>query len=89
MSGTGPKMKTESIRVAIETCGHKIIGMVHPPSLAYRSRLSDLLNQPEISFLSVTDAEVYAREGSEMLYSTEYLSVNLRSVELIRPLNGA
>ena len=90
MSGNGPKMKTENIQVSIETCSHRIVGTVHPPSLAYRSRLSDLLNQRDISFLSVTEAEVYANSGAaELLYKTDFLSVNLSNIELIRPLNGS
>lgn len=90
MSGNGPKMKTENIQVSIETCKHRIVGTVHPPSLAYRSRLSDLLNQRDISFLSVTEAEVYANnDAAELLYKTDFLSVNLSNIELIRPLEGS
>jgi len=87
MVSKGPKMKTEKVKVSIETCCRTIIGTVHPPSLAYRSRLSDLLNQKDLAFLSVTDAEVYQTGHSEKpLFTSEYLAVNLEKIEIIRPL---
>lgn len=90
MSAGGPKTKMENIRVSIETRCHTIVGMVHPPSLAYRSRLSDLLNQPEISFLPVTGAVVYGKESDgQPLYSTEFILVNLNKIDLICPLEDS
>ena len=87
MVSDGPKMKTESIKVSIETCCHMIVGIVHPPALAYRSRLSDLLNQKNISFLSVTDVRVYrTSKPDELLYTTSFLAVNLSKIEMIRPM---
>lgn len=83
------KVKTEKIRVSIETSSSTIVGTVHKPAQAYRSRLSDLLNQRDANFLSVTDAAVY-RQGDfdEPAYSTAYLAVNLDSIEMVRPLEG-
>jgi len=89
MSGGAPKLKTEKIRVSIETSGCTIVGTVHTPAIAYRSRLSDLLNQKEAIFLSVTDAAVYRLDNmEEPAYSTPYLAVNLRSIDMVRPLEG-
>lgn len=80
-------MKTDRIRVSIETKNCTIVGTVHPPALAYRSRLSDLLNQKEMAFLSVTDAAVYSSGNpEEPAYSTPYVAVNLMSVVTVRPL---
>lgn len=80
-------MKTEKIRVSIETRSWTIVGTVHAPVSAYRSRLSDLLNQKETTFLSITDAAVYPRDDlSEPAYSTDYMAVNLLSIEIVRPL---
>ncbi len=54
-----------------------------------RSRLSDLLNQKEANFLSVTDAAVYRQDDlAEPSYSTPYIAVNLSSIEMVRPLEG-
>lgn len=83
------RVKTEKIRVSIETSSSTIVGTVHKPAQAYRSRLSDLLNQKEANFLSVTDAAVYRQDDlSEPSYSTPYLAVNLNTIEMVRPLEG-
>lgn len=80
-------MKTEKIRVSIETRSWTIVGTVHAPVSAYRSRLSDLLNQKETSFLSVTDAAVFRSDDLEnVAYSTHYMAVNLHTIEVVRPL---
>lgn len=87
MQPPGPKMKTEHVRVVIETARFTVVGTVHPPALSYRSRLSDLLNQKEVTFLSVTDATVYAAgDRDRELYSTPYLAINLDSIEIVQPL---
>ncbi|MFA6000625.1 MAG: hypothetical protein WC828_00710 [Thermoleophilia bacterium] len=89
MDENAPKVKTEHIRVNIETRSCAIIGTVHAPALAYRSRLSDLLNQKDAGFLSVTDASVYHFDNlKEPVYTTHYLAVNLDSIELVRPLDA-
>jgi hypothetical protein len=83
------KVKTEKIRVSIETWNSTIVGTVHKPAQAYRSRLSDLLNQKEANFLSVTDVAVYRQDGqAEPAYSASYLAVNLSSIVTVRPLEG-
>ncbi|MHB0914744.1 MAG: DUF6812 domain-containing protein [Thermoleophilia bacterium] len=80
-------MKTEKIRVSIETSSWTIVGTVHAPTSAYRSRLSDLLNQRDSTFLSVTDAAVYRSDDLlEPAYSTSYMAVNVTSIEVVRPL---
>lgn len=85
---TGPKMKTEHVRVAIETARFTVVGTVHPPALSYRSRLSDLLNQKDVAFLSVTDVTVYDASNRERaLYSTPYLAINLDSIDMVQPLD--
>jgi hypothetical protein len=89
MPNNAQKMKTEKIRVSIETASCTIVGTVHTPAMSYRSRLSDLLNQKEVTFLSVTDAAVYRLDDmEEPAYSTPYLAVNLNSIEVVRPLEG-
>lgn len=80
-------MRTEKIRVSIETHSWTIVGTVHAPVSAYRSRLSDLLNQKEANFLSVTDAAVFPRDDlEEPAYSTHYMAVNVAGIEVVRPL---
>jgi len=82
-----PRQRTEPVRVTIETSSCRIIGNVHPPAVAYRSRLSDLLNQKGAVFLNITDAIVYSpRDADEPAYSTPYIAVNLSSIEVVRPM---
>jgi hypothetical protein len=81
------RLKTEKIRVSIETSSWTIVGTVHAPVSAYRSRLSDLLNQKEATFLAVTDAAVYSSDDLvQPAYSTHFMSVNVQNIEVVRPL---
>lgn len=81
------KPAVDSVRVCIETSSWTIVGTVHPPSPSYRSRLSDLLNQKDITFLSVTDAAVYRSDDlAQPAYSAPYMAVNIQSIEVVRPL---
>jgi hypothetical protein len=83
------QLKSEEIKVSIETHTCTVVGTVHMPASAYRSRLSDLLNQKNIAFLSVTEASVYkGGKMDEPAYRTQYLAVNLKNIEVIHPLEG-
>lgn len=82
-----PLQRTDPVRVTIETSHCTIVGYVHPPAVAYRSRLSDLLNQKGAVFLNITDADVYSpRDAAEPSYSTSYIAVNLSNIEVVRPM---
>jgi len=48
-----------------ETERHTITGTVTLPREGYRSRVSDMLNAWERSFISVTDATVQPHDGGE------------------------
>lgn len=86
-SAEPPIQHAERIKVSIETHGSTIIGTVHPPAIAYRSRLSDLLNQKGTVFLNVTDATVFSpKDATEPSYTTSYLAINLNCIDLVRPL---
>ena len=45
-------------RIVLETDRHRIVGDLTLPRDGYRSRLSDYLNQGEIAFIPLTDAEI-------------------------------
>ncbi|MHB1389611.1 MAG: DUF6812 domain-containing protein [Thermoleophilia bacterium] len=78
---------TERIKVSIETSSSTVIGIVHPPAIAYRSRLSDLLNQKGTIFVNVTEATVFTpKNATEPAYKTSYLAINLCCIETVRPL---
>jgi hypothetical protein len=79
-------VKKENIKVHIETEQFTIIGTVRPSPQAYRSRLSDLLNQKDTLFLSVTDAKVYKSDNlEEPFYSTSFVAINVSKIEIVRP----
>lgn len=81
-----PMSGAQEIKVSIETGFCTIVGTVHLPAMAYRGRLSDLLNQKG-RFLNVIDATVYCpRDAKEPAYSAPYLAVNLGSIDVVRPL---
>lgn len=45
-------------RVVLETERHRIVGHVTLPAEGYRSRLSDLLNREDLSFIPLVNAQV-------------------------------
>lgn len=51
-------MDTRTERVVLETPNHRIIGDLVLPREGYRSRLSDFLNQGDITFVPLTDARI-------------------------------
>ncbi|MFL5906052.1 MAG: hypothetical protein ACJ75Z_00465 [Solirubrobacterales bacterium] len=53
------------VRVVLETESYRIVGDVSLPAEGYRGRLSDLLNREGIEFISLKDALVSGRNGTE------------------------
>lgn len=84
----GHSNKSLVTKVEIDTRGHKIIGIVHLPTMAYRGRLSDLLNRKEVTFLSISDAQVYSKENLEKPgYTADYIAVNINNIEIVKQLD--
>ena len=52
-------------RVQFETDRHLIVGNVTLPPGGYKSRLSDSLNRPDISFIPIVDVEITSIEDGE------------------------
>ncbi len=67
-------------RIALETPRHRITGTVTLAHDGYRSRLSDLLNAPERSFLSLTDATVEPLDGEAQGTRHEFIAVHCQHI---------
>jgi len=80
------KAKSKAAEVEVWTAQHRIVGKVHiPTEEGYRGRLSDLLNQQDLPFLSLTDVSVYKLEG-DLLWQAKFLAVNKFAVVLVKAL---
>ena len=80
------KAKSKIAEVEVWTEQHRIVGKVHITTKeGYRGRLSDLLNQPELPFLSLTDVSVYKLDG-DLLWQARFLAVNKSAVVLVKAL---
>ena len=80
------KAKSKIAEVEVWTEQHRIVGKVHIPTKGgYRDRLSDLLNQQDLPFLSLTDVSVCNTDGSP-LWQANFLAVNKSAVVLVKAL---
>jgi hypothetical protein len=77
-----PDKRTE--RVVIETDRYRITGSLTLPKEGYRSRLSDFLNQEEVSFVSVIDAWLTPLDGGEP-ERRDYVAVARDHMRLVYP----
>ena len=50
-------------RIVLETARHRIVGDLMLPREGYRSRLSDFLNQGELDFIPLVNAELAPLDG--------------------------
>lgn len=74
-------MDTTSIRVVMETAAHRFEGDLTLPKEGYRSRLSDYLNQGDLSFVALSDAVVTDLEDGRS-YERDFVVVGTRHVLL-------
>jgi hypothetical protein len=66
-------------RISIDPTRHRIVGVVTLASDGYRSRLSDLLNAPERSFIALTDASVQLHDGGDAMHH-DFIAVHRQHV---------
>lgn len=72
-----PKERRE---VIVFTRNHKIEGEMY---LLMDSRISDELNVRVREFIPVTNAKVYTLSGDSLLYTTDFITVNKHSIDLV------
>jgi Family of unknown function (DUF6812) len=74
-------------RVVLETAGQRIVGDLTLPREGYRSRLSDYLNQGDVHFIPLTNAEITGLDGGEVT-EREFVAIARSHVHLAYPLSG-
>ncbi|MGI8631624.1 MAG: DUF6812 domain-containing protein [Solirubrobacterales bacterium] len=77
-------MDRKAERVQLETDRYRIIGDLTMPREGYLGRLSDYLNQSDLEFLPLSDAQVTPLAGGE-IRSHDFLAVARRHVRLVHP----
>jgi hypothetical protein len=76
-------------RIVLETDRHRIVGNLTLPRDGYRSRLSDYLNQGEIAFIPLTEAEILLIDETAPAETREFIAVAREHVQLAYPANGS
>jgi hypothetical protein len=74
-------IRKDEVPVLIQTVTNLIHGHIY---LRPEQRIKDELNSSQDQFIAVTDAEVFAANG-ELLYRSEFLTLNKRHAIWIRP----
>ncbi len=80
------RIKTNPVRVKIYTDEYLMQGLVHTKPGGYRERASDLLNDPTVRFLVLTDAWFRpAKEETASFRSCPSLMVRIEDIKLLIP----
>lgn len=72
-----PKERRE---VVVFTRNHKIEGEMY---LLMDSRISDELNVRVKEFIPITNAKIYTLSGDSLLYTTDFITVNKHSIDMV------
>ena len=70
-------------KIVAETQRHRITGSLRLPPEGYRSRLSDYLNAPERSFLSLTDVEIAPLDGQGPVQQLPFVALSVAHVVFV------
>ena len=77
-------METRTERVVLETERHRIVGDITLPREGYRSRLSDYLNQGDLDYIPVVNAELEPLDGGRP-EALSFVAVARMHVQLVFP----
>jgi hypothetical protein len=89
MAEAGSKYKGKLVEVEILTDTYKIRGTLFVPLAGkdgYSARLSDFLNNPEKTFLALTNVYVEALPDPDMKWDAPFLAVNKNLVTIVRAI---
>ena len=81
-------METQTQRVVLETPTRRIVGDLTLPAEGYRTRISDLLNRRDISFLAVANAtleELDGNAGGNTPVELDFVAIGIGQLELVYP----
>jgi hypothetical protein len=70
-------------KIVAETQRHRITGSLRLPPEGYRSRLSDYLNAPERSFLSLTDVHIAPLDGDGPVQKLPFVALSVAHVVFV------
>jgi hypothetical protein len=74
-------------RIVLETASQRIVGDLTLPREGYRSRLSDYLNQGDMDFIPLTNAQITGLDGGDGS-ERDFVAVARTHVQLAYPLAG-
>src|SRR3954463_3395547 len=84
-----PPLDLREEQVVLETARSRTTGALPLPREAYRSRLSDYVNQRDREFLTISDAKIEPLDGSGQPRTEQFLMIGRGHVRLIAPARGA
>jgi hypothetical protein len=70
-------------KIVAETSRYRITGLLRLPPEGYRSRLSDYLNAPERTFLSLTEVELEPLDGGGSAQHLPFVALSVAHVVLV------
>ena len=70
-------------KITAQTARHQITGQLRLPPEGYRSRLSDYLNAPERSFLSLTEVELTPLDGDGPVERLPFIALSVAHVVFV------
>lgn len=83
---TGHKAPAQPARVRVEM-GHRVfVGDVRLIDADFRSRVSDLVNDPARRFLPLADVEMLDERTGEVIGHTSFLLLRLDAIDVMVPL---
>ena len=77
---------TEPARVRLELGSRVLVGDVKIPDVAFKARVSDLVNDRERRFLPLVNVEVFDGASGRVISRSPFILVRLDAVDLILPL---
>jgi hypothetical protein len=86
---SSPRVDHNLKRIIAETDRYRITGLLRLPPDGYRSRLSDYLNSPDRTFLSLTEVEVEAVGGDGTVERYPFVALSLRHIVVAMPADDS
>jgi hypothetical protein len=82
----GRKVDPPPVRVRVEMDQRVYVGYIRLLESDFRSRVSDLLNEPERRFLPLSDVEMLDARTGEIVGRVPLLLVRLDAIDVLVPL---
>lgn len=81
------KPASKPARVRAEVGYRVFVGDVHLPDVDFRSRVSDLLNDPNRRFLPLADVEITNIHSGQSLGRIPFLLLRMEAIDVVVPLS--